>query len=160
MRKRWLIASVLALAVVTLLLWWPFPTYDLAKVHPSLRDLPKPYRSVRADSYLDGGSLGVEVVGSDGTVRQYAFPVHAGGNDSQSYPLLFVGGLHVQQKPGKAPLTEITNAAATKAMLLDVLSHGGGTETDLALVQLRGSLADYVRFWRNVFRDRFLSKGR
>ena len=146
MRKPWLIVSVLLLALVTLLLWWPIPAYELAKVHPALRDLPKPYRSVRAAYYMDGGSVGVEVIGADGTIRQFAFPVHERTNRGSSHPQMFIGGMHIRRKSGATPLTEITDSPDTRAMLIRLIEDHAEYSGDRcqALFQLRQAPKDLV----------------
>jgi hypothetical protein len=146
MRKPRLIALLLGLAVVALLLWRPVSTYDSAKVYPALRELPKPYKSVRADYYLDGGSIGVDVIGANGTNLQFAFPVHEPTNGEPKYPRLFVGGLHLNRKPGAVPLTEITNSSDTRAMLVRLIEAEAPNsgERCLALIGLRSSPTDYL----------------
>lgn len=147
----WLIALVVVVAVVTVLMWRPVPSYDLAKVYPALRDLPKPYQSVRLAYYLDGGSLGVEVRGANGTNLQFAFPVHARTNGEPKYPRLFVGGLHLKRKSDEEQLAEITNSPDTRAMLIRLIATDAkGLERDLALAALRGLPGDYVTFAVNA----------
>jgi hypothetical protein len=145
----WLIALVVvvAVAVVSVLMWRPVPSYDLAKTYPPLRDLPKPYQSVRLAYYLDGGSLGVEVRGANGTNLQFAFPVHAQTNGEPKYPRLFVGGLHLSRKPGAVQLTEITNSPDTRTMLIRLIEADApnGVERSMALFQLRSSPTDFLQ---------------
>lgn len=147
MRKPWVIVSLSLIGLITVLLCWPAASYDLARVHPSLRDLPRPYRAVRVESYLDGGSIGVEIVGADGTVQQFAFPVHGRPGQQPDYPQMFVGGKSIQRRPGQAPLTEITDSPDTRAMLIGLIDDEAKHDAErcIALVGLRGALGDYVK---------------
>lgn len=161
MRVRWIIAAVSIAGILVLGTWWPFPSYDRANVHPSLRALPTPYRSIRVEYYLDGGSIGVEVVGADGTIRQFSLPVDISGGRS-TYPRLFVGGMHIDQKTGSTGLTEITNTAATKAMLIRLIDAeaSDGAGRCLALLSLRRAPKDIVTWMVYVAWGRHFSQGR
>lgn len=162
MNKTCIAIAVLVLVGVTMLLWRPVPSYDLAKVYPALRDLPKPYRSVRANWFSDGGSLSMEVIGTNGTALQFAFPVHVRTNGGPKYPQLFVGGLHLKRKPGEVQLTEIANSPDTRAMLIRLIATEAnqGLERDLALAGLRGMPGDYVAFALAAGWNKFRSDGR
>src|SRR6185503_13602782 len=95
MRKKIIIAvSLLAVFVATVLLW-PTAGYDIDRVHPSLRELATPYRSVGTGYYLDGGSLGIAIVDRDGRKLELALPVSAA--HGRSYPQLFIGATHTSK---------------------------------------------------------------
>ncbi len=146
MRKPWVIASLLVLGVIVLLLGLPSASYDLARVHPSLRELPRPYRSVNAGSFLDGGSAGVEVIGADGSIREFAFPVHERAGRRPDYPQLFFSERAGVRLPGDGPMAEIINSPDTRAMLIRLIESEATPNGDraLALISLRGAPKDYL----------------
>ncbi|HTH48694.1 MAG TPA: hypothetical protein VMB21_14370 [Candidatus Limnocylindria bacterium] len=146
MRKPWVIAVLMVVGLITVLLCWPSASYDLARVHPSLRDLPRPYRSIKASSFLDGGSMGVEVIGGDGTIREFAFPVHERAGRRPDYPQLFFSERAGVRLPMDGPMAEITNSPDTRAMLIRLIESDATPDGDraLVLIGLRGGPKDYL----------------
>jgi hypothetical protein len=69
-KRRKIIAATIACAVLAfiLIVWWPFPQYDIDKVHPLLKDLKEPYRKVESDVYLDGGSVHLAIEDAEGNI--------------------------------------------------------------------------------------------
>ena len=79
MRGKFAIVSLLIVIGLMLWLFWPGPAYDPERVHPRLRALQQPYQSVKAVYYMDGGSIGIEIVDRGGSREQFALPHRANG---------------------------------------------------------------------------------
>src|SRR5258706_9701796 len=119
MRKTLIIVvCILVLALVTVLLW-PTAGYDIARVHPSLRELTPPYQSVSTGYYLDGGSIGITIVDRDSRRLELALPVSA--EHGKSYPRLFIGAKHIS----KTGAVEIAFSDDTRQMLISVVVQNG-----------------------------------
>ena len=107
---------------------------------PRLRALQRPYQSVRTDYYLDGGSVGIEIVDRDGKREQFAIPAHLG--ETNRYAKVFVGAMH-DSRPGAV---EVSDSDQTKRMLIHVLAampHRAPYD-DVCLMLLRRRPADYA----------------
>ena len=139
-KKLIIIVCGLVLALVAVLLW-PRADYDIARVHPSLRELTTPYQFVSTGYDLDGGSIGITIVDRDSRRLELALPVSA--EHGKSYPRLFAGAKHIS----KTGAVEIAFSDDTRQMLISVLEqHGQPTDSsDIALVELRGWPRDYAR---------------
>jgi hypothetical protein len=146
MRKT-LIVSIVCFAILAVAaLLWPTASYDLNRVHPSLRQLATPYQSVGTGYYLDGGSIAVVIVDRDGRRLLLALPVSY--ESGRKYPQLFMGATHTS----KTGAVEVAFSEDTRRMLISVmedhrLSPG---DNDLALVSLRGAPRDHARLWSHV----------
>ena len=146
MRKT-LIVSIVCFAILAVAaLLWPTASYDLNRVHPSLRQLATPYQSVGTGYYLDGGSIAVVIVDRDGRKLLLALPVSYEGG--RKYRKLFIGATHTS----KTGAVEVAFSEDTRRMLISVmedhrLSPG---DNDLALVSLRGAPRDHARLWSHV----------
>lgn len=141
MRKKCTVGIMIVVALVVVLWVWPSPEYNLAGVHPSLRELATPYQSVYTGCFLDGGSLSVRIVDKNGRVAEFALPV-----DSQcSYPRLFIGVRHVSDTNA----VEVAFTQDTRRALISIIdTHRNSSDnSDYALVYLRGALRDHARFW-------------
>jgi hypothetical protein len=123
-------------------LLWPFSAYDRSQVHPSIRNLHQPYRSVIASYYLDGGSVGVDITDRDGQQVQCAVPVHDGLDDKRKHHRLFLGGTHIDL----TNTFEVVFTSDTKRCLADIIDRFAtpGSDRDLALIALRGNPHDYA----------------
>src|SRR6185295_3374497 len=111
--------TLIALFVFTLfvVLFWPTSPYDLSRVHPNLRALKQPYRSVQAATYLDGGSVGVEIIDNDGTKVQAAFPVSF--DAPHRHDRLFIGAMHRSYTGA----VEVAYTEDTKRFLVDIIAR-------------------------------------
>jgi len=141
MRKKLIIAIAIVAAAVPVLLLWPFPRYDPARVHPSIRTLRQPYQRVTADYYLDGGSVGLEIIDRDGQKLQLAIPIYDGPGDTRTYHRLYLGARYFKNTNA----VEISFTEDTKRFLAEVIGRNAtGPDRDLSLIALRGSPRDYV----------------
>jgi hypothetical protein len=133
--------AVLAIVVVTTLgVWsyWPAKSFDLSRVCPQLLSLQKPYQSIKTVYFLDGGSIGIEIVDRNNMREQFALPIHLDG-----YKRVFVGGLHDRQEGA----IEIADPEATKHMLIGILRDCPmrNAQDDACLMHLRRRPIDIVR---------------
>jgi hypothetical protein len=143
-----------AIALGAAVALWPFRPaagYDIERVHPRLRALSQPYQSVATRYYMDGGSIGIEITGTDGRQVQFAIPAHLG--DTNRYSRVFVGAMH-DRKP---EAVEVAEPEQTKRMLICILKeypHRTALD-DFCLMILRRSPVDYFRClihkWRGDF---------
>src|SRR5580765_4003022 len=143
MKKKLVISLSVIVTVLAVLFLWPSSLYDLSRVHPSIRGLQEPYQSVTADYYLDGGSVGMEIIDRDGQKIQLAIPISDGPGDTGIYHRLYIGARYSKD----ANAVEVVFTKDTKRFLADVLSRypaGPESDRDLALIALRGSARDYV----------------
>jgi hypothetical protein len=146
MRKT-LIVSIVCFAILAVAaLLWPTASYDLNRVHPSLRQLATPYQSVSTGEYLDGGSIGVVIVDRDGRRLLLALPVSYEGG--RKYRKLFVGATHTS----KTGAVEVAFSDDTRRMLISVMEDHRSSpgDSDSALVSLRGAPRDHARLWSHV----------
>jgi hypothetical protein len=141
MRKKLIVGIAVVAAGIAVLLLWPSPRYDLARVQPSIRSLRQPYQRVTADYYLDGGSIGMEIVDRDGQKLQLAIPIYDGPGDTRTYHRLYLGAQHSKHTNA----VEVPFTKDTKSFLAEVIvRYATGLDRDLSLIALRGSPRDYV----------------
>jgi len=153
MRKKVIIICCL-IAVAVLAFWFfrPASSYDIQRVDSRLRALQQPYRSVKTGYYMDGGSIGIEIVDRDGRMEQFAIPSHLG--DTNRYTKVFVGAMH-DRKPGAV---EIIEPEHTKRMLVCILQDYPNRTAwdDFALTALGRRPVDFVRClilrWRGDYK--------
>lgn len=142
MRKKVII--ICSLVVAAVLAFWFFrsaPSYDIKRVDSRLRALQKPYQIVKTGYYMDGGSIGIEIVDRDGRTEQFAIPSHLG--DTNRYTKVFVGAMH-DRKPGAV---EIVEPEHTKRMLVCILQDYPNRTAwdDYSLMALRRRPVDFAR---------------
>lgn len=152
MRNKVIIAAVpVVVAVAACWLFWPELPFDMERVHPRLRALQQPYRSVTTAFYCDGGSVGMEIVDRDGRREQFAIPAHLG--DKNPYAKVFVGATY----DDKPEAVEIEEPEHTKRMLVCILQDYPNRTAwdDLCLLHLRRRPVDFARClvhrWRNDY---------
>jgi len=120
------------------------PRYDISQVHPSIRDLKPPYRQVKANYFLDGGSIGMEITDHDGQKLQLAIPISDGIGDARTYHRLYLGAKHTSFSNA----VEVAFTADTRKFLVDMLDNqASGIDRNAALIALRGSPLDYVKVY-------------
>jgi len=146
MRKTLIISLVFFATVAVTSLMWPTASYDLNRVHPSLRQLATPYQTVGTSYFLDGGSIGVVIVDRDGRRLLLALPVSY--QDGRKYPQLFIGATHTS----KTGAVEVAFSQDTRRMLISVIErHRSSADlSDSALVSLRGAPRDHARLWSHA----------
>ena len=145
-------ASALAFGLLIAVFCWPTPDYDLERVHPSLRSLARPYRSVETGYYLDGGSIGITIVDAKGQVLELALPVEDGSwYPAGWYPQLFIGAT-TENSPGAV---EVDFSEDTRAMLFAIIEEYDSSADDslAALIAFRASPRDLARgVWMTIGR--------
>ena len=123
---------------------WAFmrqlPYYDKAKVSPSLSTLKEPLKSVRLQSYMDGGSIAIELISADGRIVQCVVPVS--DRNPQVWNRVFIGSL----APNDSNARQLSFPEDNKAFLIRMIQrYAIRDETKIrVLVQLRGSAIDYI----------------
>jgi hypothetical protein len=140
--KRILLSAVVVVAAGGLyVVFQSGPSYDLQKVHPRLGELQQPYRKMKTYFWLDGGSIGIEIVDRDGRQEQFAICAKLG--DTKRYTRVFVGALN-DSFPNAV---EVSEPEDTRRMLTRVLSdyHDRTPWDDANLQSLRGYPKDYVK---------------
>jgi hypothetical protein len=142
MTKRYVISGLALLLASSALHWFfrPSAAYDLDRVNVRLRSLQTPYQVVRTAYYLDGGSIGIEIVDRDGRREQFCLPSHLG--DTNRYSRVFVGAMHDR----KAGAVEVTEPEHTKRMLIQVLASmpKRTADDDICLMALRRRPSDFA----------------
>lgn len=144
----------IGLLVVACLAFWflrPSPNYDITHVEPRLKALQQPYQSVKFGYYMDGGSIGIEIVDHNGRREQFAIPSHLG--DTNRYTKVFVGAMY-DHKPNAV---EITEPEHTKRMLIHILASMPRTPwDDYYLMALRHRPVDFalclIHKWRGDYK--------
>ena len=134
---------------------WPFGAVDLKDV-PAGLPLQPPYARVDVGYYLDGGSVGLQVVEQSGQTNLLALPVGVSGG-KRVYTNLVIGTIWVGRTntPGM-PLTD-----ELRDYLAALIEHHGTPKGDaaLALSDFRGAPKDYLRMFNHVFRTKVLGEG-
>jgi hypothetical protein len=150
-----ILAILIAVPILIVAIWsfWPSPSYDVSQVCPQLSSLQKPYRNVKTALFLDGGSIGMEIIDRNGQREQFALPC---SNDNTNYPgysRVFVGALWNHRKGA----IEITNPEPTKLMLVKILQDypNRNAHDDASLFFLRRKPIDYARFWIHAWKGDF-----
>lgn len=143
MRKKLIIIfGILTVALVAALLW-PTASYDMSRVHPSLRDLATPYQSVSAGYFLDGGSISITIVDRTAHKLELALPVSY--EHRRSYPRLFVGAEYMT----RTGAVEIAFSEDTRRMLIAVVEEQCQPieDREIVLVSIRGAPRDHAHLW-------------
>jgi len=149
MFKKIIITVAAVLVLLAVLLLWPFSSYDLSRGHSSIHSLEKPYRSVTAEYYLDGGSVGIDITDRNGQRLQLAIPVYA---DDHTRRRLFMGATHISE----TNVVEISFTRDTKRCLADIVDRyaAPGTDRNCAVIALRGNPRDYARICTQILLSR------
>jgi len=150
-RGKFAIVSLVIVIGLMLWLFWPGPAYDPERVHPRLRALQQPYQSVKAVYYMDGGSIGIEIVDRGSSREQFALPHHLG--DTNRYTKVFVGALY-DRKHGAE---EISDPEHTKRMLIEILRKTPNRHAwaDFCLMSLRHRPIDFVTCLFHKWKGRY-----
>jgi hypothetical protein len=138
-----MIGTVLAASAILAIVFGPPRRVSIDRVHPAFRSIKSPFRAVVADYYLDGGSLGIRIIGNDGATNDFALPVNS-SRDEPRYGTLFVGTLYqpLTNRDGGFPLD-----LASKQWLSRVVEEEAPRDGSRAIVlfSLRGSPKDHLR---------------
>jgi hypothetical protein len=120
---------------------FPLRKADKLGVHPLFADLKEPVRVTGTRYYLDGGSIGLQVVDGRGLTNLFAFPVGYGGYRAK-YSHFVAGVWHTGTNThDRVPLDEQTRRYV--CYLVETKS-AGNIDEDLILVNLRGAPRDYA----------------
>ena len=106
---------LLSLAASLFIAFQPDPRYDREKVHPRLLSLQQPYKTVRTYYFMDGGSIGIEIVDREGRKEQFAVLALMG--EPNPYTRVLVGGLH-HRAPGAVELHDASGNQVRMALFL------------------------------------------
>jgi hypothetical protein len=155
MKRKVVIAILVVVLILLSLLFWPFSSYDFSLVHSRIQALQKPYQRVAADYYLDGGSVGIEIVDRDGQKLELAIPLYDGPSDPCTYHRLFLGARYSTYSNA----VEVAFTQDTKRYLADMIGrYATGVDRDCALIRLRGLPRDYVEVYGRALLSRITSK--
>ena len=142
-RKLFIVGGGLVLLVIVVMLW-PTSAYDINRVHPKLRELSAPIRSVQTGYFLDGGSIGLRIIDGSGQVLELALPI----SEDHTYDRLFIGALHMRWTNA----AEVEFTQDTRRMLVALIErHDASGEGLFALTHIRGAYRDYARFFTHCF---------
>jgi hypothetical protein len=146
MRRKLAIGAAATAIILAFLLLFPFSTYDMARVHPSIGTLQKPYRSVTVGYYLDGGSVDLAITDRGGRQLRFFFPVEHGSGKTHEYVRLLIE----ETAHDVTNSTEVVLNNDTKKCLAEIIDHHGmsGPDSDLARFYVRGTPRDYLRILR------------
>jgi hypothetical protein len=146
MKRRWIyiwICSVIGgLAIV-----WSCreERYEIANVEPEIAGLQRPFSRVTAGYFLDGGSIGMEIIDANGKKLKLALPV-GGEGTKQEYSRLVIGVEHIAElkKTNAPPVKEIELNEDTRRFLTVVLRREAQSDVDrdAALMALGGRMKD------------------
>jgi hypothetical protein len=141
-RKMVFVVVATLLLLLSIFVFWPPLRYDFSKVHPRIQAMHQPYRSVTTQYYLDGGSIGIEIIDRDGEKLEMAVPICGSAGEGNSYHRLYLGARHSTHTNA----IEVVFTEDTKRYLADVIARypASGPGRDSALIALRGSPGDYV----------------
>jgi hypothetical protein len=125
-RRLFRLAAVVAALGLS---WWffrPLPRVDPARVDPRLSSLREPYLRVRAERYLDGGSVGIEILDANGQTGQFFLPAPMSIDREEPHRRVFAGAMHYL-RPGAV---EIPDAEHTRRKLVHILNDYPGRTRD------------------------------
>ena len=139
------------MACVVFWIFRPSPSFDINRIEPRLRTLQQPYQSIKTAYYLDGGSIGIEIVDRDGKTEQFAIP--ANELEKKRYARVFVGAMYANGPSAVA----VSDSEQTKRMLIWVLASMPHRTTydDLCLMHLRHRPSDDVHCFVRKLREEF-----
>jgi hypothetical protein len=139
--------ALVALSIFSLLSCaWVFrPDHkpNMTEVIPELSGMKEPFKRIHSVYYLDGGTVGIQLIDQQDNEISFSLPAPLGGNDR--YKELFKGALHYNEEGSQ----EISNPQETKARLAQILRSNPNfnQETDIALASMTGRLRDYLKIF-------------
>ena len=157
MRRKvsWAIAATVIIITVVSLLVFRTPAVDVSQVHPSLASLGRPYQSVETAYFMDGGSVGVQILGRDGKLFNACLPRPMGEQDKYK-KRIFMNCSHYQDKGA----IEVAGYPHTGILLRNILveSKTPHLYSDRASAELTGAPRDWaIAVWRRFTRgDEYL----
>jgi len=154
MKRRLKITAAVLSALAVLAVAWVYRPYskpDLARVHPRVRQLQEPLRSVHVGYYLDGGSISLHLIDAKGTELELAVPVWA---DGQEYGAIY---LDTKYQDTNSPGLKIADAEHTAFRLQEVLRQSRPPDImkDLAASRWSGRTRDSVRLLIRKFSGQY-----
>ncbi|HHU16151.1 MAG: hypothetical protein ACOX7Q_13410 [Kiritimatiellia bacterium] len=139
------IGITLGVLFVSSVLWIfrPYEKADLRRVEPKLRALETPYREVKAFSFGDGGSMGLEIIDRNGKALVFCLPAPM-DEPTLRYNKLFMGAIYYTE-PGSS---EVPNAHHTKLRLAEIIRSQtkADDDNDVFVYRLSGRWSDLLRF--------------
>ena len=147
---RCVMGALFAMLLLAASCWFvrPHRRPEQALVEPRLTSLREPFQSCAVNYYMDGGSIGIDIVDAAGRKEQFAIACHLGS--SERYERVFVGALH-DALPG------VANSTATKQALILVLAEhrNGDPYIDVALAELANRPLDWARCWVHRYQGHY-----
>ena len=145
--QKIVLGFISVLLTLALLAWvlLRIPNYNIKGVHPALLVIKQPVSSATAHYYFDGGSIGLELIDSDGKSLAFALPVKKTNSSRQVYRELVTGVTHSSKSGGVThPCSE--DSRRFVAMLIDKYADQG-IDRMLCLNHLRDAHIDRLRTW-------------
>jgi len=107
---------------------------DLSEDEPPFNSMAMPLRSVKATTFMDGGSVWVITIDQEGRTLDFAFPYHHSGGRSR-YPTAYYGANHAIE-PGAIAFKDPNRAKKIVLSLLDKYREPGDEGTHGTYFQL------------------------
>jgi hypothetical protein len=141
--QRIAIFSGLLIAIGVAWIYRPYEKPKLDKVHPRVRDLQEPLRTLQVGYYLDGGSISLHIVDAGGTNLNISIPAWG---DGKEYGEVYFDTLY--HKPDAAGM-KVESPSQTALRLLELLRQQRPYDdmTDLGIAKLSGRSRDDIRFF-------------
>ena len=134
------------IAVGLLALLFPLPRFAPDGVDPRVAGMRRPFKQVVVGYYLDGGSIGIQVVDRAGLPNSFSLPVEKSGD--HIYKTLVAGTMWVT-KTNLFPAVELDKKTWSYLCRIIELQTQPDANGTLALLYLRGAPRDYLRWgWR------------
>lgn len=154
MKRRLRKALLAVLILIFLGLLWiyrPYPSYDESRIAPELSSLREPFQHVEGIFFMDGGSVGVQIIDADGVDQRFAIPhwtLSSSGNPQQ----LYIGALHANREGAR----EIEYTEETRIRLAEILRNAEGHDRfrDVTI----GHLSVHWRDYATILIRRFVTR--
>lgn len=146
-----LIALTMLLVAVTIAVLIPPAPLDLSHDEEPFKSMVLPPKKVLGFGYMDGGSVGVQLIDKTGAVFDVSFPIDYDGI-ANAYPTAWQGDMnHLSPKPLKDP----DRAKTIAIRLLEKYGDKSDEDSVRAVKALSGGAwATSVRLWKHI-RDKF-----
>jgi len=141
--QRIAIFAGLLIAIGVAWIYRPYEKPNMDKVHPRVRDLKEPLRTLHVGYYLDGGSISLRIVDAGGTKLNIAIPAWG---DGKEYGEVYFDTLY--HKPD-ATGVKVESPNQTVLRLQELLRQQRPYDDmiDLGLAKLSGRSRDGIRFF-------------
>jgi len=143
-RKFKIVATVLTLGIIGCLLWIyrPYAQPELSRVHPRVRVLKEPLKSVQAGYLLDGGSITLQLIDANDVMVRLAVPV---GEAWKAYGTIYLDTAYHSSSHSGVKVEGFDNTAIYIQQLLRK-QPDMDISRDLVLARWSGRGRDIIRF--------------